>query len=78
MVDERGLGRVRSSVFPDLVLNLVCFWPNLFEVQATSRDSSRFEVQFWWKNLGLNEFEVHAVKFEAVEVRYIWVRSNTI
>ena len=25
-----------------------------------------FEVQFWWTNLGLNEFEVRPVKFEAV------------
>ena len=25
-----------------------------------------FEVQFWWTNLGLSEFEVRPVKFKAV------------
>ena len=36
LVDEPGLGRVRSLVFPDLGLGSIsaCFWPNKFKVRA--------------------------------------------
>ena len=32
LVDEPGLGKVQSSVFPDLGLGSAWFWPNRFEV----------------------------------------------
>ena len=66
MVDDPGFGRVQSLVFLDLGLGLAHFWPNRFEVWAFWRGSNGFEVRFWWTNLGLSEFKVRPVKFEAV------------
>ena len=66
LVDKPGFRGVQSSVFRDLGLGLARFWLNRFEVQAFWRGSSGFEVQFWWTNLGLSEFKVQPVKFEAV------------
>ena len=65
-VDEPGFRRVRSLVFPNLVLDLTYIWPNKFEVRTICRDSKGFEVRFWWTSLGSKEFEVRPVKFEAV------------
>ena len=65
-VDEPGFRRVRSSVFPNLVLGLTYIWPNKFEVWTICRGSKGFKVRFWWTSLGSKEFEVRPVKFEAV------------
>ena len=53
----------RIWVLSDLGLGLTHF--KLFVgVRVFER---KFDVRFWWTNLGLKEFEVH----------YMWVRSNT-
>ena len=66
-VDEPGLGKFQSSVFLDLGLGLVHFWPNRFKVWAFWRGLKGFKVQFWRTNLGSSEFVVRPVKFEAVQ-----------
>ena len=64
--DEPGFGKVRSSVFPDLGLGSAHFWLNKFEVRAFWKGSKEFEVLFWWTNLGLSDFKIQPVKFQAV------------
>ena len=58
--------RVRTSICTDLDMCSAHFSPNMFEVWAFWRGMSRFEVQFWWTNLGSSEFGVWPVKFEEV------------
>ena len=66
LVDKPEFGRVQTLVFPDLGLGPTHFWLKRFEVWVSWRRSKGFEVQFWWMNLGLSEFEGQPVKFEAV------------
>ena len=66
-MDEPGFGRVRNSVFQDLGLGSAHFWRNRFKVQDFGRGLKGFIVRFWWTNLGLSEFEIQPVKFEAVQ-----------
>ena len=65
LVDEPRFGRVRNSVFPVLGLVFRKFVPSLY-MGSEFGIFGGFEVWFWQMNLGLSEFEVLPVMFEAV------------